>query len=129
VRACVRYMDDIVWWCDEKSVIKESLAAVQHEIEHGLLLNIKEKSVQINKSHYGISYCGFKIFPGTVKISLRKKKRYAILSQKWEKLYLDGRINENQLARCYDAVHSITANANTLEWRKKYWAQRSENLG
>ena len=109
------------WVSFAEADISGSLSAKERALFGDELLAAWFNGLRVGKD----AYFDGAIFPGAVKISQRKKKRYDMLNRKWEKAYLDGKINENQLARCYDAVHSITAHANTLEWRKKYWAQRN----
>jgi RNA-directed DNA polymerase len=118
VRAQVRYMDDIIWWCDNKHETQVTL----HTITDWLLterdLHIKP-SVQIQPSWQGVTYCGFRILPGMIRLSRRRKRRYQERRQYWEMLYQRGLISSNQLQTAYAAVHAISAGTDSLAWRRE----------
>jgi retron-type reverse transcriptase len=115
----VRYMDDIVLWCSDKQTAKKMLADVTEYAQNKRLLKIKPTSIQINQSKRGITFCGFRILPGTVRMGIRRKKRYATLRRKWELIYLNGLIDAKQLQQGYAAVHAITLHADSRKWRRK----------
>jgi retron-type reverse transcriptase len=118
--AHVRYMDDIVMWCPDKETTKQMLTDVTEYAQDKRLLRIKPASVQINQSKRGITFCGFRILPGTVRMGIRRKRRYADLRRKWELMYLNGLIDANQLQRGYAAVHAITLHVHSRKWRQKH---------
>lgn len=114
----VRYMDDVIFWCKSKEQSQSMLKKADEWVTRSLLLEVKMDKVQVNKSSHGVTFCGFRVFPGKIGLSLRKKRRYALLRKKWEAMLMDGRIDELKLMRAYDAVFSITAGADGREWRK-----------
>jgi hypothetical protein len=117
VRARIRYMDDIVWWCDSKAQVKTLLGEVENYLREQRQLVIKP-AIQIQRSSQGISYCGYRILPGTVQMSLRRKRRYQQRRLFWEREYLLGNINATQLQNAYAAVHSIAQGTDSLGWRR-----------
>lgn len=118
VGAAVRYMDDIVWWCDNRERAKAVLEDVKTILWQQRLLTIKP-TVQIQASTGGISYCGFRIKQGTVRLSRRRKRRYQERRLYWEHEYKQGRITANQLQTAYAAVHSITQGTDSGGWRRE----------
>ena len=74
---------------------------------------------QVQRSAFGINFCGYHIFSGCVRVSLRRKRRYQQRRLYWERQYLKGRISAIQLQSCYAAVHAILQGANSTGWRKK----------
>lgn len=118
VCAHVRYMDDTLWWCQDKASAQQVLHALQTYLGEQRLLQLKADS-QINRSTRGVSYCGFRILPGTIRLSLRKKRRYQQLRQQWEARWQAGEINSQQLQQAYAAVHAITLHADGAAWRKR----------
>jgi len=117
VRAQIRYMDDIVWWCNEKAQVKALLSEVENYLREQRQLVIKP-AVQIQRSSQGISYCGYRILPGTIQMSVRRKRRYQQRRLYWEREYLLGNITANQLQNAYAAVHSIAQGTDSLGWRR-----------
>jgi len=123
--AYVRYMDDMVWWCKDKEVAKDSLIAVKGFVEEELLLELKE-NFQINRSVKGLTYCGFRVFANNLGLTKRKKKRFSKRLAKWENAYTDGLISEKKLQSAYSAVHSIISNVSSNEWCKSYFYSRKK---
>jgi RNA-directed DNA polymerase len=121
-KAYVRYMDDSIWWCDSKKQAKSRLEHVMSYVEERLLLTIKRPAVLINKSKTGVTFCGFRILPGKITLSVRRRHRYSALRSKWENAYTLGLINEKTLQSAYSSVYAITAHADSREWRRKQLA-------
>jgi len=117
-RACVRYMDDMIFWCDTKAAARLLLKKVRWFVETSLLLTVKNSQVQIQKSNYGVLFCGYRIYPGVIRLSQRKKRRYTRLRKKWEQWFVDGMISESELARGYDALSASLSHADSRQWRK-----------
>lgn len=117
VRAHVRYMDDILWWCDSPVEARTSLEAIRAVLRDERALRVKP-TVQIGPSEQGVHYCGYRILPGTVLLSARKRRHYRQRRQSWERDYAAGRIDATQLQSRYDAVHAITLGADSLAWRR-----------
>ncbi len=89
VRAYVRYMDDAVWWCDDKQQVKQVLRRVQGWLYEQRQLIIKP-AWQIQRSRQGINFCGYRILPGVMRMSMRRKRRYQQRRLYWEGQYLQG---------------------------------------
>lgn len=121
-RAQVRYMDDIVWWCDSRDTARETLEQVCDYAAHERLLTVKS-TTQINRSVHGLSFCGYRILPGLLKLSRRRQRRYQQLRQDWEQRYAEGLIDALGLQHAYDAVHAITLPAASLHWRTQNLAR------
>lgn len=118
VRAYVRYMDDMLWWCDTKQTAIKILAETDEYLTDERGLRIKP-NVQIQRSQKGVSYCGYRILQDSIRLSRRRKKRYQERRLYWENEYQQGRINALQLQSAYAAVHSITVGTDSLQWRKQ----------
>lgn len=118
VRAQVRYMDDIIWWCDSKLAVRETLNSVTAWLQTERDLQVKQ-TVQIQASKLGVTYCGFRILPGVIRLSRRRKRRYQQRRQFWEQCYLQQQISSHQLQTAYAAVHAITAGTDSQAWRRE----------
>ncbi len=118
-RAHIRYMDDILWWCDSREEAKSALAGVRRHAEEKLLLRIKKSSIQISRSSGGVAYCGFRILPGKIKLSMRKCRGYKAHRKKWENAYKAGFIDSAKLQAAYASVYAITAGADSGQWRRE----------
>jgi hypothetical protein len=122
VSAQVRYMDDIVWWCESRECVRETLRQVREYARDVRLLTVKDNT-QINRSARGVTFCGFRITPGKLRLSRRRRRRYQERRRYWERAYLEGRIDAMTLQRAYDAVHAITLPAQAIGWRRENLAR------
>ena len=114
----VRYMDDVVWWCHSREQAHETLEAVRQFVSEQLALVLRADG-RIQRSSHGVSFLGFGVFPGTLKLSRRRRGRYARSRQRWEQAYLAGALDSAALQAGYAAALGITAHADSLGWRKE----------
>lgn len=121
-RAEVRYMDDILWWCDSREQARETLAAVGDWLGQERLLRLKEFS-QINRSCHGVGFCGYRVSPGVLRLSARRRKRYRERRAAWETAWREGQIDTLTLQRGYDAARAITLHADGRNWRRNELAR------
>lgn len=121
-RAEVRYMDDILWWCDSREQARKTLAAVGEWLDRERLLQLKEPS-QINRSHHGVGFCGYRVSPGALRLSARRCQRYQERRAAWEATWRAGRIDALTLQRGYDAARAITLHADSRHWRRNELAR------
>jgi len=119
VRAHVRYMDDMVWWCRGKEEAKQVLAGFDGYLREERGLRLKS-AVQINRSPRGMTYCGYRILPDAVLLTPRKRRRYRSLRQHWETEWRAGHIDSLKLQAAYAAVHAITLHAHSRTWRQNH---------
>lgn len=117
VNAYVRYMDDMVWWCSDKTTAQQVLRQFQSFLETQCYLQLKPK-VNLNRSVMGMTYCGFRIFPGVIRLTLRKRRRYRLLRQNYECAWQKGRLDSLALQAAYSSVLAALLPAETRHWRQ-----------
>jgi hypothetical protein len=112
LRVCgmVRYMDDIVWWCSSEREARDGVQRARTFLADQLRLEIKATPC-VAASRQGLNLCGFRVFPGALLLSPRRKRRYAAARKQWERAYLDGVIDERTLQAGYAAARAITGQA------------------
>jgi len=118
VRAYVRYMDDMLFWCETKEDAKHVLHEFQSYLLTSRQLTLKPDS-EISPSRHGVNYCGYRVKQGAVLLNRRKKRRYQQLRLYWEQQWVDGKISSLELQRAYHSVHAITLHADSKAWRAK----------
>ncbi len=118
VKAYVRYMDDILWWCESKIAAKAQLSAACEFAKAQLYLTVKPNP-QINRSGRGVTFCGFRILPGALRLSRRRRQCYQRGRNKWESGWRRGELSALDLQACYAAIHSIVAHGNSGGWRRE----------
>ena len=118
VCAHVRYMDDTLLWCLDKADAKQVLSELKSYLRIERQLQLKP-DVQVNRSQRGVTYCGYRVLPGTLRLSPRKRRRYQLLRRQWEAKWQAGEISSRKLQEAYAAVHAITLHADSTAWRKR----------
>ncbi len=117
-RGLVRYMDDLVWWGDDKTAVRDALDRARAHARDRLQLTIKTP-VQIGRSRAGLMFCGYRVLPGRLLLSRRRKRRYAECRRTGENAFAAGRIDARTLQAHYTAALAITAHADAGAWRRE----------
>lgn len=117
VQGYTRYMDDWVWWCPCRDEARRTRDAVIAWAQSERGLEVKSP-VQIGRSEQGVSFLGFRVRRGSLRLSRRRKRRYAAARRKAERAYLeDG--DAMKLQAAYDAALAITLHADATSWRRR----------
>jgi uncharacterized protein len=75
--------------------------------------------VQIGRSADGVSFCGYRVLPGALLLSRRRRRRYAECRRKWERAFQAGAIDAATLQAGYASALAITAHADAAGWRRE----------
>jgi hypothetical protein len=118
VAGMVRYMDDVVAWCRSRAEARSIRNAIVAFAGERLNLEVKQP-VQIQRSACGLSFLGFRVFAGSLRLSRRRRRRHARARQRWEHAYALGRIDARALQAGYGAALAITAHADARSWRRE----------
>ncbi|MEQ9502707.1 MAG: RNA-directed DNA polymerase [Deltaproteobacteria bacterium] len=117
VRGYVRYMDDVVAWTQTRAEAERVRTMAAMLLQEVLDLRPKGPGF-VQRSHAGLSFLGFRIYPGVLKLSRRRMRRYARSRRAWEALYREGVLDALALQRAYDAAFAITAHAEASGFRR-----------
>lgn len=123
VSAMVRYMDDVVWWCDTRDEAKRTLAAARAFVLRERTVELKPTAV-IGLSERGLPFLGFRVLPGALRLSLRRRRRYTAARSRWETAYAAGVVDACGLQAGYSSALAITAHADATAWRVAEMARR-----
>lgn len=118
VGGMVRYMDDLVWWGQDRATVRAALeqALVFAGQERGLVIKTPRR---VGRSRHGLSFCGYRILPGQLLLSRRRKRLYSQCRRRWEQRWLDGRITDAELQRGASSAWAMTVHANAAGWRRE----------
>jgi retron-type reverse transcriptase len=117
VRGVVRYMDDLIWWTDDRASARETLFMMRSYLRNTLRLLVKEPA-RVGRSRHGLMFCGFRVFGGRVLLSRRRKRRYRQARTAAENAYEDGRIDTLTMQAAYASALSLTSHADAVAWRR-----------
>jgi hypothetical protein len=73
-RGHLRYMDDLVLWCDSPAAARELLADLDPWLRRQLGLEFKPPIIQ--RSDRGLLLCGFRVSPGGLRMSPRRQRAW-----------------------------------------------------
>ncbi len=121
VRAHVRYMDDIVWWCDSAEAAAHSLLHCRQWLADELKLTLKQNA-RISRSECGLAFCGFRIRPGIVLPSSRKQMRYRQGARRLIGADAADMASAAQLQQAHDVLAASLARCQSLDFRRRIWA-------
>jgi hypothetical protein len=119
----VRYMDDVVAWDREKAALRSALPAIEDFLRRRLCLRLKS-GWQLQQSRRGLSLCGFRVFPDALRLSRRRRRRYALARRRWETAHALGLIDDRTLQAGYASAVAITAGAEAAGWRRQELRRR-----
>lgn len=117
-RAHVRYMDDIVWWCDSRAEAADGLDALREFLWNERRLRLKP-TAHIGRSTQGLAYCGFRVRPGVILASRRKLARYRCGLMRVQRARAAGLVDAAQVQRACDGLLATLAGAETLGFRRR----------
>lgn len=123
VSGFVRYMDDVVWWAEDRATVRAAVAGATDYLATRLHLQIKGP-VRIGRSAHGISFCGFRVLPGRLLLSRRRRQRYGALRNDAERVWLAGRSDGPGLQSAYATALGLTMHADAAVWRREQLRRR-----
>ena len=113
----VRYMDDVLWWCEDKLAAKQSLDLVRSWLLDFRHLELKGAG-QINRGSHGVTYCGCRVSSAALRLTRRRKRRYSLGRLKWEHAFRAGEVDAIGLQMAYDALLGMVHGEENIAWRR-----------
>ena len=123
VRGLVRYMDDSVYFCDSRAAARATLSAADAFVRERLGLQLRDDG-RIQRSALGLPFLGFRVFPGTLRLSRRRMARYRAARRRWERAYLAGDIDALGLQAGYASAFATTAHVDSAAFRREELRRR-----
>ncbi len=114
IEAYVRYMDDLVIFADEKDTLWDAKRRIENYINVGLCLKFKESALMLAPVTQGLSFLGFRIFPGIIRLQRQGWRRFRRKFQNRNKKFIDGKIDENEW---HNSMHSMVSHIRSASTR------------
>ncbi len=122
--AMVRYMDDVIVWCRSNGQAAQIANATSFFLNERLKLRWN-LPIQIQRSLAGLTLCGFRIFPGTIRVARSRRLRLIRSLNRWEWQFVVGRATGNQLQRAYDSILGMMVHVDAARWLKRLFVLRA----
>jgi RNA-directed DNA polymerase len=119
VKGYVRYMDDFISFSNDKESLRRLLAEIDRFVREELRLELKHSVTTLAPVSEGVSFLGFRIFPGVIRIKRENLVRMNQRVKRNEELYLQGRITEEKLVQSVGSIVAHASHVNSLAVRRK----------
>ncbi len=118
----LRYMDDLVLWCRSRADARRLHEAMRGFCSERLQLTLKPPVLMPSAS--GLGLCGMRVYPGTIKLGLRRRRALRERRRDWEARWWRGDIGSHRLQRAYDSLQGMTVPADSSGFRRAELARR-----
>jgi len=109
LHACVRYMDDIFLWANDRDELIEKGRLFEQFVSEDLRLSLKP--VILNKTKHGLPSLGFIVSPKEIRLNVRSKKRFAIKMNRYHHLLEENKISESQCGQNVLSLYAFISHA------------------
>lgn len=117
IKAYVRYMDDMILWHDDKTVLLKSYQKIKEYVQSELLCDLKPEL--LNYTSIGLPFLGYIIFPHFMKLTQRSKQRFIKKMRYLDDHYHLGVWSEATCQRRVLPLLAFIQHADTKGFRKK----------
>lgn len=124
----VRYMDDFVYWADDKELLCRVRDAVGGFLMRELGLQLKE-SPYINRTAHGMDFLGFRVRPDGLRAAREGLKRYKRKMRMCGMLFREGMLSENAYQDRITALTAPLLAARTRGWRCAHFGDPARSVG
>ncbi len=107
IKAYIRYMDDFVFFSDDRKLLKGWLSEIERFLSEELTLQLKPKATFLNSHRNGLSFLGRRIFRQTIR--LRRENLRRIISRirfrEWQ--FSHGHIDETSFLQSMNSYWAM----------------------
>jgi RNA-directed DNA polymerase len=121
VKGYVRYMNDMLFWDNEKTDLHRLKNRIQLFLHEQLQLDLKSESIGLEPVTQGISFLGFRIFPRIIRLQRTNWTRFKQKIKAQEQAFNQGVIQESALVQSVQSLLGHVQHANTLNLRRNFF--------
>ena len=115
----VRYMDDLVYWSDDKAMLLELRKALKDFAEEQLGLSFKQVPF-INQTHLGMDFLGLRVYPQKLRANRNSLDRFRRKVRNYDWALAQGLLDEATYQQRMGALSAFIEQADTLSWRRSF---------
>jgi hypothetical protein len=124
IPAYVRYMDDMILWHDDKAALLE--AGHQFRKYTVGVLHLELKPFCLNRNSKGLPFLGYRLFPDTVRLADRSKRRFAQKFKEYESKLVAGLWSQKEFQNHVTPLIAFTEYADAKGFRQGVLSQSKE---
>lgn len=117
----VRYMDDFVLFDGDKSALRGHYGEVAAFLGSTLRLELKARATRLAPVHEGLSFLGWRIYPGTIRLASANRRRAIRRVRHRHHEYATGRRSEESYAACVRSLVEHLRHGDTLSLRRSWF--------
>ena len=117
VKSYVRYMDDLVLWHNDASILKKARDNIREYVSNRLRCEMKPSL--LNRIHHGLPFLGYRLQRNYVRLSQRSKRRFIRRMGDLDANFHSGQWSESECQRRALSLLSVARYANTRNFRKQ----------
>ena len=111
----VRYMDDILLFGEDKTVVKRSVSSMKEFVENTLKLQLKPEVLMSTDT--GVSFLGYSLFKNKILLNRRSKIRFKKKFRRYTYLYETGEWNDSDYIAHIQPLMAFAGKAYTKKMR------------
>jgi len=115
-RRYVRYMDDLVIWARGRDELRRTRDAVERFLEERL--HLKLKPACLNACDRGMTFLGYRVFPGRLRLARRSHDRFRRKLAQYNEYYRNGVWDEATVARHVEPLLAFVRRAESTAYRR-----------
>ncbi len=121
IEAYIRYMDDFLIFADEKETLWDAKKRINDYLSSELSLMLKDKAIILAPVSQGLSFLGFRIFPGIIRIQRQGWRRFRRRVQRRNENLINGTIDIEEWNDSMQSMIGYLRNAATRNLRDAFF--------
>ncbi|HPE70479.1 MAG TPA: reverse transcriptase domain-containing protein, partial [Thermotogota bacterium] len=114
----MRYMDDFVFFSQEKEELKKLRKKVEAKLDTCFHLQTKASATQLNTRLHGLGFLGMRVFPAILRLRGKNLRRSLGHLRLRERQWKDGSLPEPNFLQSAQSIMGHLGGANTLRLRR-----------
>ena len=119
VAGYLRYMDDLLLFAQDKPTLHLHLAEIRRFLAERLRLGLKESATMIAPVTEGIPFLGFRVYPGTVRLNQRTRRRFRTQMRALERGASLGALDVDALGNRAASLFAHVAHGDSFRLRRE----------
>lgn len=115
----IRYMDDFILFHNSKDALRAAHQQIEAFIDSKLALKLKEKATTLAPVTQGISFLGFRVFRGLIRVQRKNLVRLRRSIKRREKQFIEGKISEEHLVLSMNSLIEHISQADSTSLLRK----------